>query len=219
MEGFNLVASVNRDDIFNTVEAINASLTSDVYIQMASPLSHSPSYPVESYLDILVNTVDSFFGLYAVVEHFVKSNLVIDNFYAYALNDTLLEMPISEVRQIDGLKVHYLQVDTKNKCVPVDWFIGYDAFAVYSFINLIGYGPTSSQGFLKTILRPVREAFTVDFANDFQSVGTKGSGIFTHFKAKFWLIFDILYDLFKLVCLILATSKTFAHTLSKIQVE
>ena len=115
--------------------------------------------------------------------------------------------------------MHYLQIDTKNKCVPVDWFIGYDAFAVYSFVNLIGYGPTGSQGFLKTILRPYREAFTVDFANDFSSVGTKGAGIFTHFKAKFWLIFDILYDLFKLVCLILATSKTFAHTLSKIQVQ
>ena len=90
MEGYNLVASVNKEDIFNTVEAINASLTSDVYIQTSSLSSIGPSYPVESYLDILVNTVDSFFGLYAVVEHFVKSNLVIDNFYAYSLNETLL---------------------------------------------------------------------------------------------------------------------------------
>lgn len=220
MEGFNLVASVNKEDIFDTVIAVNASLTSDVYIQTSSPSSLKPVYSgsMESYLDILVNTVDSFFGLYSVVEHFVKSNLVIDNFYAYALNETLLDMPISEVRQVPGLKVHYLQVDTKNKCVPVDWFIGYDAFAVYSFINLIGYGPTGSKGFLRTILRPFDEAFTVDFAEDFHSVGTKGSGIFAHFKAKFWLMLAILYDLFVLVCLILTTSKTFAHTLSKIQV-
>ena len=126
-------------------------------------------------------------------------------------------MPISEVREIAYLKVRYLQVDTKNRCVPIDWFIGYDAFAVYSFVNLIGYGPTGSRGFLKTILRQFPNAFTVDFANDFQAVGTKGSGIFGHYKVKVWLMLEILYDLFILLCLLMATSKAFSHTLAKIQ--
>ena len=160
--------------------------------------------------------MDTFFGLYTVIEHFVKSNLVIDNFYAYSLNETLLDMPIEEVRQIPGIKVRYLQVDTKNKCVPIDWFIGYDAFSIYSFINLIGYGPTSSKGYLKTILRPYPNAFKVDFANDFTAVGTSGSGMLAHFQVKFWLMLEILYDLFLLMCLVMTTSKTFGHTLAKI---
>ena len=89
MEGFNLVASVNKEDIFNTVVAINASLTSGVYIQTRIPPDViKPSYHggLENYLEIMVNTVDTFFGLYTVIEHFVKSNLVVDNFYAYSLN-------------------------------------------------------------------------------------------------------------------------------------
>ena len=100
MEGFNLVASKFNDDIFNTVEAINASLSSEVYIQTRMPSSMNPAYygSMHNYLDIFVNTMDTFFGLYTVIEHFVKSNLVIDNFYAYSLNDTLLDMPIEEVR-------------------------------------------------------------------------------------------------------------------------
>ena len=218
MDGFNLVSSTNREDIFNTVIAVNASLTSDVYVQTRTPYSMSPNHygSMNNYLDIFVDAVDTFFGLYTVIEHFVKSNLVIDNFYAYSLNETLLDMPIDQLKQIPDIKVRYLQVDTKNKCVPIDWFIGYDAFAVYSFINLIGFGPTSSKGYLKTILRPHPNAFKVDFANDFMDVGTSGSGLFAHFKVKFWLILEILYDLIILLCLVLASSKTFGHTLAKI---
>ena len=32
MEGFNLVASSNKNDIMETVAAINASLSSDIYV-------------------------------------------------------------------------------------------------------------------------------------------------------------------------------------------
>ena len=55
-----------------------------------------------------MQTVDSLVGSYTVLEHFVKSNIVIDNFYAYSLNETLLDLPIEEVRKIPGLKVRYL---------------------------------------------------------------------------------------------------------------
>ena len=55
-----------------------------------------------------MQTVDSLVGSYTVLEHFVKSNIVIDNFYAYSLNETLLDLPFEEVRKIPGLKVRYL---------------------------------------------------------------------------------------------------------------
>ena len=37
---------------------------------------------------------DAVFGFFSMLEYHVKSKLVIDNFYAYSLNRTLLEMPI-----------------------------------------------------------------------------------------------------------------------------
>ena len=163
-----------------------------------------------------MQAIDSFVGSYTVLEHFVKSNLVIDNFYAYSLNETLLDLPIEEVRKIPGIRVRYLQVDTKNKCVPNDWFIGYDAFSAYSFINLIGYGPTSTKGFLKPILRDFPNDNKVDFENDFHSVGTQGAGFFSHFRIKGRLLISILYDLFLLMCLVVTVSKSMSHTLSKL---
>ena len=159
--------------------------------------------------------MDSLVGSYTVLEHFVKSNLVIDNFYAYSLNETLLDLPIEEVRKIPGLKVRYLQVDTKNKCVPIDWFIGYDAFSTYSFINLIGYGPTSTKGYLKPILRAYPNDYKIDFANDFYDVGTQGAGFISHFRIKASLLISILYELFILMCLTVTVSKSMSHALSK----
>lgn len=62
--------------------------------------------------------------------------MVVDNFYAFAYNSTLLEVPMSELESIKDLRVKYLQVDNLNKCIPQDWFLGYDQFAVYTFLNL-----------------------------------------------------------------------------------
>ena len=210
LEGYNLVASEITEDIFATVKAINASLYDEIYVQTRSEPHFPPEYygSAENYLDLFVNTMDSFFGFYTIAEHFVKSNLVIDNFYGYSLNQTLLNMTFDELEQIEGLKLRYLQVDTKNKCVPIDWFIGYDTFASYVFINLIGYGPTSTGGYVKTVLRdPKDDGFEIDFAKDFTDVGTVGAGFFSHFYTKIKLIFVVLKDLTLIFCLVTALKK------------
>lgn len=59
-----------------------------------------------------------------------------DNFYAFSYNKTLLNMDVSELMKIKDLRVKYIQVDSMNKCIPQDWFLGYDQFAVYTFLNL-----------------------------------------------------------------------------------
>lgn len=48
------------------------------------------------------------FGFYSMLESHVKTKLVIDNFYAYSLNRTLLDMPISQLREIPNIKARYL---------------------------------------------------------------------------------------------------------------
>ena len=45
-------------------------------------------------------------------------------------------MDVSELMKIKDLRVMYIQVDSMNKCIPQDWFLGYDQFAVYTFLNL-----------------------------------------------------------------------------------
>jgi hypothetical protein len=45
-------------------------------------------------------------------------------------------MDVSELMKIKDLRVKYIQVDSMNKCIPQDWFLGYDQFAVYTFLNL-----------------------------------------------------------------------------------
>jgi hypothetical protein len=64
--------------------------------------------------------------------------------YAYSFNKTLLEMPISELIKVKNIKARYLQIDSKNKCVPTDWYLGYDTFIIYTFLQLGG-----NNGFLK----------------------------------------------------------------------
>ena len=126
-------------------------------------------------------------------------------------------MPLSELRKMD-LKVQYLQVDIKNKCVPIDWFIGYDTFSIYSFINLIGFGYTSQGGYLKTIFRD-KDGFMVDFKHDFSEIGNSEEGLVRHFEIKLWLIYDTLKQLFIVMCAVVAISKAFFHGLSKYKYE
>ena len=52
-----------------------------------------------------------------------------------------------------SVRFQYLQVDSLNKCVPQDWFLGYDHFIVYSMLNLLK-GSDDQQYFLSTYIRP-----------------------------------------------------------------
>lgn len=65
-----------------------------------------------------------------------------------------------------------------NKCVPPDWFLGYDQFAIYTFLNLVGNEDKSfnEKGYLKTFIRSKKNqinllnnlnTFKVNYAKDF----------------------------------------------------
>jgi hypothetical protein len=45
-----------------------------------------------------------------------------------------------------------------SKCVPQDWFLGYDQFAIYTWLNLGGH-QNQEAGFLKTFIRPTKSKF------------------------------------------------------------
>ena len=72
-----------------------------------------------------------------------------------------------------------------NKCIPQDWFLGYDQFTIYTWLNLAG-SKYEDSGFLKTYTRPKRIMFnlfnnldliTVDYAKDFKGNLTILGGI------------------------------------------
>lgn len=49
-----------------------------------------------------------------------------DNAYAFSYNQDLLELTVDELSERDDVRLSYVQVDNMNKCVPQDWFLGYD---------------------------------------------------------------------------------------------
>ena len=105
---------------------------------------------------------------------FYSVKLMNDNFYSFSFNKTLQSLTSEQLGEIDGLKVKYIQLDSMNKCIPQDWFLGYDQFAVYTFHKLAG-----SKGYLKTYIRPIATKFNlfnnlkvlnVDYAKDFTGI-------------------------------------------------
>lgn len=42
-------------------------------------------------------------------------------------------MTIKDLKANKTLKASYIQLETKNKCIPTDWYLGYDTFMTYSF--------------------------------------------------------------------------------------
>lgn len=56
-----------------------------------------------------------------------------DNIFAFSYNKTLLETSINDLQKNKTLRVKYLQVESKNRCIPPDWYIGFDTFVIYSF--------------------------------------------------------------------------------------
>ena len=113
------------------------------------------------------NLVEEFIDQLFSLKTFYNSNMLLEHLYAYSLNETLLDLPLDEIEKIPGIKVQYLQVDSKSECVPKRWFMGSDAFPIYTFINLIGYGPTSLGGYMKPVFTIFQNEFKVDFTNGF----------------------------------------------------
>ena len=137
--------------------------------------------------------------------------------YAYSRNETLLSMSVAELREIEGLKMYYLQLDSSQRCMPVGGPLGYDTFSVYTFVNLAGYG--SNGGYLKTWLRDEDRMLEIDFKEDLNSLGSSGDGLWGHAKSKAYLIMDTVYELTQMLLLILITAKIFLHSVSKLQTK
>ena len=65
---------------------------------------------------------------------FEKGFLARDSIFAFADNRSYLDMTIDELWAAkDSLKLRYIQMDSKHKCIPPDWYIGYETFTTYSF--------------------------------------------------------------------------------------
>lgn len=61
-----------------------------------------------------------------------------DNIYAFSYNKDLLDLSAEDLVKRDDVRLKYIQMDIMNKCVPQDWFLGYDQFAVYALLKLTG---------------------------------------------------------------------------------
>ena len=118
---------------------------------------------------------------------------------------------------MENLKLHYMQVDSSQKCMPVGGPIGYDTFVVYTFISLIGYGQNA--GFLKTLLRNDDSMLDVDFSVDLGHLGSKGEGLWGHAKCKVYLLVDCLVELAYMLLLVLIAGKVFIHSVARIQTK
>ena len=102
--------------------------------------------------------------------------------------------------------------------MPVGGPIGYDTFAVYTFISLIGYGQDA--GYLKTWLRGAAEnMLEVDFSVDLGNLGSSGDGLWGHAKRKMYLLTDCLTELAYMLLLVLISGKVFIHSLARMQTK
>ena len=125
--------------------------------------------------------------------------------YIYSRNKTLMDLPLEALRLDSGLKYRFLQVDSQHRCVPSDWYmIGYDNFAIHSFLNLaIAGGSKEVQGFLKPFFeRPTMLSFIVDFSKEFNVP----RGILAYLKFKVSIFFQTLGELLGLLAIIKTVS-------------
>ena len=137
--------------------------------------------------------------------------------YAYSRNQTLLEMSIEELSEVNDLKMFYLQLDSLHKCMPAGGNLAYDTHTIYSFIDLIGFGHQDSSGYLRTLFRD--EALEVDFGTDLLTMGGKGNGLWGHLKCKASLLIDCLFELGYMMLMVLISGKFFIHAVAKFQTK
>mmetsp|Transcript_25114 Transcript_25114/g.33672 ORF Transcript_25114/g.33672 Transcript_25114/m.33672 type:complete len:207 (-) Transcript_25114:1635-2255(-) len=138
--------------------------------------------------------------------------------YAYSQNKTLLDMSLNDLKKVPDLKMHYLQLDSTHRCMPAGGALAFDTHMTYTFINLMGYGHQNSSGYLKSLLRD-DDPLEIDLATDFSKLGSRGDGIWGHFKSKAYLMFDCLCDLTYMMLLVLISCKVFIHAIAKIQTK
>ena len=165
----NMIFSENKDDILWTIRILN-----DTYINShhhflklvdreignkgrnTSNDSSTPTHIKDNIYFDFEKTWRIIRKVYILASNFLSAQFMNDNFYAFSYNRTLLDLPLSDLAQMPNLRVKYIQVNSMNKCVPQDWFLGYDQFAVYTFLNLAGQRE-SEAGYLSSYFRPEKK--------------------------------------------------------------
>ena len=221
IEGFNQIASHYTEDILTTIEALSEMKKDDVLIETRyrMPNVDPPTPADQSFSQLILDLFVQNFYIGELVGSLLHSAELpeVEWIYAYSRNETLLNLPISELKQIKDLKMYYLQLDSQTKCMPVGGPLGYDTFMVYMFINLVGYGQNA--GYLKTWFRDEESTLEIDFKNELAAFGSRGDGLWGHAKCKAYMIFDCLYELTQMLLLILVSCKILVHSLTRIQTK
>jgi len=93
--------------------------------------------------DFLNKTTEQDDGPLSYLKRFVSQSLSLkDNIFSFSYNNLLLKLSFEDLRKKTDVKVHYMQIDNRHKCVPTDWYLGYETFAIYTFYQIsegIGY--------------------------------------------------------------------------------
>ena len=128
-----MISSDDHNDITKTVRILNESYmhsTQNFYKLLRS------EFDLSSQLKLFGDPIEMAQKVQKVISNYASAKLMNDNFYAFSYNQTLLDVNIQQLQP--EVRIKYIQLDSMNKCVPQDWFLGYDQFAVYTFLNLAG---------------------------------------------------------------------------------
>jgi hypothetical protein len=134
--------------------------------------------------------------------------------YAYSRNGSLLNASTDELRNNQSLRLRFLQLDTQHRCVPTDWYVlGYDTFAIYTFLKLVQQSDGGRKGFLRSYYSSLVESF-VDYDSDFDYPELKGLMSFLWYKVQISSM--TLIELLGLLAIIKTISALFQRSVIEI---
>lgn len=135
--------------------------------------------------------------------------------YAYSRNGSLLNATAEELRGNGSLRMRFLQLDTQHRCVPTDWYVlGYDTFAIYTFLKLVQQSEGGQKGFLKSYYSSLVESF-VDYDSDFEYPEFRG-GLMSFLWYKTRISTMTLLELLGLLAIIKTISSLFHRSVIEI---
>jgi len=134
--------------------------------------------------------------------------------YGYSRNGSLLNATTEELRGNQSLRMRFLQLDTQHRCVPKDWYVlGYDTFAIYTFLKLVQQSEGGQKGFLKSYYSSLVESF-VDYDSDFEYPEFRGLMSFLWYKTRISTM--TLLELLGLLAIIKTISALFHRSVIEI---
>ena len=169
-----------------------------MYLKQRTEAKHNYDYygSLRFYFDMMVRDFDSFVGIHRYIKDFLHFRHAIDSVYIYSNKEEFFNMSIEDLMNVKRARLLYVQVDSNYKHVPIDWFMNYDSFAIYTFLNLVGYGEGSLGGWMRPFFR-AENKFIVDFKKDFFNYGQ--GGLVSFFWQKLKTVLYVLWDMLFMV--------------------